>query len=126
MHPSRRETKTLPSDTRKTTLTGVAATPGRGEIIRGRQRENTVKHIKLFKPVRMSNELVTTPSESYSLSTRRVAAGAVAMASTAKQMATGRLCVKKKSEQKTSEKVMAVSQREMVSTVFPIFLKRSC
>jgi len=126
MHPSRRETKTLPSDTRKTTLTGVEATPGRGVIIRGRQRENTVKHIKLFKPVRMSNELVTTPSESYSLSTRRVAAGAVAMASTAKQMATGMLCVKKKSEQKTSEKVMAVSQREMVSTVFPIFLKRSC
>jgi hypothetical protein len=125
-HPSRRAANTLPTDKRKTILTGVGVTPGAGEVIRGRQRENSIKHIKLFNPVRMSRELVTTPSESYSLRTRRVAAGAVAMARTAKQMATGRLCIKKKSAQKTSKKVMAVSQKEIVRTVFPIFLKRSC
>ena len=86
---------------------------------------NKVKHIKLFNPVRIRREFVTTPSESYSLRTRRVAAGAVAIERIPRQMATGKFVVKKKIEQKTRKKVAKVSQREMVITFFPIFLKRS-
>jgi len=116
---------TLPKENNKTMFAELEDIPVAGVIMKGTKRENTIKQIKLFNPVRMSNELVTTPSESYSLRTRSVAAGAVAMARIPRQMANDRLVVNKKSAEKTIEKVKIVSHREIVRTVFPIFLKRS-
>jgi len=125
MKPIVRAMTTLPKENNKTMFAELEDIPVAGVIMKGTKRENTIKQIKLFNPVRMSNELVTTPSESYSLRTRSVAAGAVAMARIPRQMANDRLVVNKKSAEKTIEKVKIVSHREIVRTVFPIFLKRS-
>jgi len=125
MKPIVRAMTTLPKENNKTMFAELEDIPVAGVIMKGTKRENTIKQIKLFNPVRMSNEVVTTPSESYSLRTRSVAAGAVAMARIPRQMANDRLVVNKKSAEKTIEKVKIVSHREIVRTVFPIFLKRS-
>jgi hypothetical protein len=125
MKPTMRAKATLPKENNKTLLAKLEDSPVIGVIRMGTKRENITRQIKLFNPVSMSSELVTTPSESYSLRTRRVAAGAVAMARIPKQTANDRLVVKKKSAEKTIQKVKVVSHRETVRTVFPIFLKRS-
>ena len=125
MKPAARETSMLPKEEKMVKINVVEDSPWDRAITVGKQMVNKVKHIKLFNPVRIRSELVTTPSESYSLRTRRVAAGAVAIERIPRQMATGKFVVKKKSEQKTKKKVAKVSQREMVIIFFPIFLKRS-
>jgi hypothetical protein len=125
MKPTARETSKLPRDEISVTLKVVNDSPWDKLIIIGKQRVNRVKHIKLFNPVRTSRKFVTSPSESYSLRTRRVAAGAVAIDRIPRHIATGAFVVKKRSEQKTIMKVKKVSHREMVITFFPIFLKCS-
>lgn len=115
----------LPRDEKMVNTNGVKD-GSVARVISGKQSVNRVRHIKLFKPVRVMRESVTTPSESYSLRTRSVAAGAVAMEKIAKQMDSFRSFVKTMRGRNTRTKVIRVSQRETVSILLPIFLKRSC
>jgi hypothetical protein len=123
--PTARESRIPPKDEKRANKNGVKDSSG-ARVIIGKQRVNRIKHTILFKPVRVMSESVTTPSESYSLRTRIVAAGAVAMAKIARQMDSFVFWVKIIRGINTKRKVRTVSQREMVSILLPIFLKRSC